>query len=100
MEPEVYMDLVGHMAQVPPLLEACVSKDIAALRSVRLVNKEASHVALLGLRTYTLTLKGDVQDTNVIGTSLLQRTTLEVLQVHLRLSGRMHHVLSMCWFEK
>lgn len=75
------------LEQAPPLLDACISGDIAALREVRLVSKEASRVALLGLKSYTLNLKGAATDTNVGGARLLRSTRLMKLSVFLRLSG-------------
>lgn len=81
------VDLVALCQHAPPLLKACIEDDLAALRALRLVNKECSRVALLGLTSYTLTLKGDAEDTNVGGASLLQQTRLEDLEVDLVLSG-------------
>lgn len=81
------MDLAGLMERVPPLLDACVSEKIDALQNLRLVSKDASRVALLDLRSYTLTLKGFEGYKNVSGASMLQHTHLQNLSVHLLLSG-------------
>lgn len=75
------------LQRVPPLLEACVCDKISVLRTLRLVSKESSHVALLGLRTYTLTLMGSTQDINMNGAVLLRTTRLDTLRVRLVLSG-------------
>lgn len=82
------IDLAVLLEHVPPLLEACICNQAASLRLLRLVNKEWSRVVLLGLRSYTVTLKGEPADTNVNGASLLQQTKLQSLEVHLLLSGR------------
>lgn len=82
------IDLALLLEHVPPLLEACICNEAASLRKLRLVNKEWSRVALLGLRSYTVTLKGGPADTNINGASLLQQTKLQSLEVHLLLSGK------------
>lgn len=93
------MDLVTLFQRVPPLLHACIDSnikldrgsDIAHLRALRLVNKECSRVAPLGLSAYTLTLKGfpgNGKDTHVGGkTTLLRHARLKSLEVNLLLSG-------------
>lgn len=96
------MDLVNLFHHVSPLLHACINncsalsdrmgviQDIADLRALRLVNKECSRVAPMGLRSYTLTLKGlpgNGKDTHVGGAALLQHTHLRCLRVNLLLSG-------------
>lgn len=81
------MSLFDLLQRVPQLLDACVQDSIRLLRSLRLVSKEASKVALLALRSYTLTLKGDAKDSNVNGARLLSHTHLETLDLHLAVSG-------------
>lgn len=81
--------LLGH---VPALLEVCTAckyneKTGVHLRVLRLVNKEMSRVALLAMKSFTLILKGQAQDTVVDSASLLGHTRLTALGVHLRLSG-------------
>lgn len=72
------MDLTQLLEHVPPLLTACVAYEVNdefshhRVRAVRLVNKEASRVALLGLATYALRLAGGDSDTNVCGSRLLR----------------------------
>lgn len=85
------MDLVKLLAHVPPLLEACISVQITAVRTLRLVCKEASGTALLGLRSYKLRLLNNsakIMDMNVNGARLLRTTQLNSLQVCLTLTGR------------
>lgn len=107
------VDIVELWRQVPPLLEACLLKDVfslsgcfigrsfdlAALRRLRQVNVQASEVVIKSLRTYTLTLEGPTtrscgrrtaHDTNVLGASLLRHTALQKLDVDLLVSGQ-------CW---
>lgn len=81
------MDLIDLLEKAPPLLYACTLEDIPTVRQLRLVCKEGSRVGLLGLRTYTLNLNGGPANTNVSGSSLLQRAALQELHVHLCLSG-------------
>lgn len=73
--------------QVPSLLEACIAQEVSALRRLRLVSKEISRVALQGLTSYTVSLKGVANDTNVGGSRLLQQTCLRELTVYLQLTG-------------
>lgn len=84
---QAYGDLIALMEHVPPLLEACTCDDIPVLRNLRFVNKEASRVALLGLRSYIVRLRGDATDTNISGARLLQGTHLTHLTLYLQLSG-------------
>lgn len=89
--PTKRMDLVTLWERVPPLLDACVqdNTDASRLRTLRLVSKEASRVALLALRSYTLVLTdGDHGCRSASGASLLQHTRLQTLNVQLRLTGR------------
>lgn len=88
MNPSTGIDLVSVLSRCSYLLRACLGDDLAAVRCLRLVNREARRVALLGLRNYTLTLKGEGGDTNVSGATLLQQTKLTQLTVYLRLTGR------------
>lgn len=81
------MDLVALLEHVPPLLDACLLDNVAAVRRMRLVKKEASRVALLALKSYTLKLKGSAKDTNVGGARLLQHAHLQHLTVQLHLTG-------------
>lgn len=82
------MDIGTLWEQVPPLLDACVCDDTAALSTLRLVSKEASQVALVALRSYTLVLKeGNNGCRSVSGANLLQHTRLQTLNVHLLLTG-------------
>lgn len=81
------MDLAELLEHVPPLLNACICDDILAMRRLRLVGKDCSRIALLALRSYTLTLKGGVRDTNIKGTVLLRQANLKNLTVCLDVSG-------------
>lgn len=83
------LGLSSLLGKVPHLLDACVSHNSVALPSLRLVNREASNVALLALRSYTVRFEGETTDTNLGGASLLQRTHLQHLNVRLCLSGRL-----------
>lgn len=78
------MDLVGLLAHVPPLIEACVFDDTPALSRLRLVSKDASRVALLRLRSYTVNL-GNVHSLQMRMIRLMQ---LQALKVSLSLSGK------------
>lgn len=78
-------NLVSLCERFLPLLEECVAEDLPTLRALRLVDKRASRVALLGLRSFTLTLQGTSKDTNVSGSCLLQHTRLQQLDAHFRL---------------
>lgn len=82
---------VEALQEVPPLLSACLRDDeTPSLRKLRLVSKDASRVALLGLSSYTLTLNGAAGDTNVSGGArLLKPTRLKHLSVHLCLKGEL-----------
>lgn len=80
------MDLITLWEHAPPLLAACISDDTPGFRNLRLVSKEASRVALLGLRFYKLTLNGVAGDTDIRGASLLRRTRLEELELFLNSS--------------
>lgn len=98
MDERKEMDLARILEEVPHLLDACVCDETASLRRLRLVNKEASRVALLGLKSYTLKLKGVCTDTNVDGASLLRQTKLQSLNFHLLLTGwSLEKILS--WVE-
>lgn len=88
MEPATDKIFTAVLQRVPHLLHACVADYIPALRVLRLVSKEASQVALLALRSYTLTLKGKAKDTNVGGVRLLRHTSLSNLSVCLRSTGK------------
>lgn len=81
------MDLVALWEHVPLLLAECTCDDIPVVRNLRLVNKDASRVALLGLRSYTLTLSGP--DCSIIGAGVLQKTRLQNLSVRLVISGEL-----------
>lgn len=101
--PSTETDLVTLFQFVRPLLHACIDDNIkpsrgnsiANLRTLRLVNKECSRVAPLGLMSYHLTLKGlleDGKDTNIDSAKLLQHARLERLKVNLLLSGKASRV--------
>lgn len=81
------MDLAALWEHVPHLLEVCVCDNIPALRDLRLVSKEASRVALLGLRSFTLMLRGIDGYKTVSGAALLRGTQLWNLDVDLLMSG-------------
>lgn len=83
------------MEHVPPLLDACLLDKVEAVRSMRLVKKEASRVALLALKSYNLKLEGSAKDTNVSGARLLQHTHLQHLSVRLHLTGG--HIFWSIW---
>lgn len=80
--------LGGHSPVLQAL--ACTDGYIASLRCLRMVNKEISQLALLGLETFSLTLKGVDSDTCVKRASLLKQTKLSELNVHIRLTGTCH----------
>lgn len=88
------MDLVGLLGSVTALLDACICDKVAAIRIMRLVNKEASQVALLALKSYTLRLRGTEDSIKVNGASLLQQTHLKKLRVRLVLSGMFQNLLT------
>lgn len=90
LDPSAHINLSSLLALggTSPVLQGCIDDDTASMRSLRLVSKSLSPLALLALRKYTLTLKGDDTDTNVSGASLLQQAKLSELIVHLRLTGR------------
>lgn len=79
--------LVDLWQQVPPLLSACLCDDLPALRVLRLVDKESSRSAMLGLKSYTITLVGTDGDTTSGVANLLQQARLHSLGVSMRLSG-------------
>lgn len=92
------MDLVTLLQHVPALLHACVDNKLnfcrdeenAHIRTLRLVNRELSCVAPMGLKSFTLTLKGISErsrDTNMGSAVLLQHARLKLLKVHLLLTG-------------
>lgn len=81
------MSLVGLLEKVPALLQACVGDEMASLKRLRLVSKEFCKLALLALKTYTLTLHGSENDTNACGSRLLRQAQLQCLHVSLALSG-------------
>lgn len=85
-----FMDLAALWEHVPHLLDVCVCDNIPVMRNLRLIRKEASKeasVALLGLRSFTLMLKGIDGYQTVSGASLLRSTQLRKLDVHLLMSG-------------
>lgn len=84
------MDLVGLWERVPSLLDLCMDDEQSQLTALRLVSKEASRVALLALRYYTLTLSEERQGGHVNGSvaRLLRQTHLQELTVILPLSGQ------------
>lgn len=90
IDPSTHLDLASLLALggTSPVLQGCIGDDTYSMRSLRLVSKSISPLALLALRKYTLTLKGDDKDTNVSGASLLQQAKLSDLIVHLRLTGK------------
>lgn len=95
------MDLISLLEHVPPLLHACAHQhpsgglmfskyDMPHVRNLRLVSKEASRIAPLALRGYTLTLRGDAwrKDTHDKAVTVLKLTKLGSLEVDLSLSGK------------
>lgn len=78
------MDLVELLEKIPPLLLACICVEIPALKRLRLINKEASRVMLLGVRSYTLAVteaddraqEMKVQELRFIGRLSLKSFTL------------------------
>lgn len=82
------MDLVTLLEHVPPLREACVSKDNATLKAMRLVSKEVGRVALMGLTSFILYLKGRDNDSPISVARLLQHARLKELTVLLTLSRK------------
>lgn len=85
------INVVGLLELIPPLLDRCLLSDdnlckkhhtsIPKLLSLRLVNKEASRIALLALRKYRLRLEGVENNSNLMGTRLLHQTQLKKLLV-------------------
>lgn len=102
------VDLVELWSRVPALLEACTSGDgpvgpcdfmddenpvaFGALRTLRLVNRQASRTALLGLKSYSLILctrrSIDRMNTQVNAARLLQTANLKTLQICFDLTGK------------
>lgn len=94
--------LVDLLELCPTLLDMCLGLQRAdedededtpetqmqAIQTLRLVNKAASRVSLLGLREYTLFLNGDDEDTNPVVFSMLQHTKLQKLGLHFRAFSR------------
>lgn len=72
-----------------PLLKALASDDdyTCILKSLRLVSKEISQLALLGVKLFEVTLRGEDRDTDVGGAGLLQQTKLSKLTLNLQLNG-------------
>lgn len=95
MTSSIEMNLVEVLEIVPMLLHMCDLSSYDVVRLMRLVNKEASRVALLALNTYSLCLQGDSTDTNVSGSSLLRQADLHFLDVHLTLSGETQRYLCL-----
>lgn len=60
-----------------------------ALKGLRLVSKEVSQMAMLGVKTFTLTLRGADGDTDIDRASFLQKTKLHSLSVRLGVSGEL-----------
>lgn len=87
MEPGQPMDLISLMRHVPALLSACTRDHVTRIRALRQVNREARIVALLGLKSYRLTLQGYPGDTNVRAAEVLQAAVLNDLHVSLQVSG-------------
>lgn len=85
------MDFITLLEQVPALLHMCVCGHGFLQRCVgtlRLINKDASRVALLALTFFKVSLKGQPKDTNVRRASLLRGAHLTKLNVDLMLSGK------------
>lgn len=80
-------DFIELLEHISFLCEACIGDTTLAMRSMRLVSKEASRVALLALTSYHVTLEGGIMDTHVNRASLLQNTYLKTLSVTLHMSG-------------
>lgn len=88
------MALISLLERVPALLEACIEDtgDFSLQRSsniqiLRLVSKDSSRYALSAVKVFSLKLMGQLRDTNIAGTRLLQQTHLYNLQVRVSLSG-------------
>lgn len=87
--PGTRMDLVTLLEHVPALLAHCVwFDDYAGRRCLRLVSKEASRVAMLGIFDYRIELIGEGGHKRVCVARLLRPTRLRCLSVRLLLSGR------------
>lgn len=86
-------DLVDMLGRIPPLLAACICVEPTALKTLRLVNTDASRVALLGVRSYTLNVDAyadeDDPDTelNAAEVKLIQRLPLTFFKLCLTLDG-------------
>lgn len=113
MDTSAAMDLMTLFRRVPPLLQACIwqgkpfsnREEASGLRALRLVCKEASGVALLALRSFTLTLMGPARcpwtsssDTIISGAKLLKETQLKHLKVCLLISGECFVSTFDCYF--
>lgn len=89
------MDLLALFRHVPHLLDACVCDHIPALRSLRLISKEAGQAVMPALKSYSLTFSGPAwhsnslitQHTDLRGVKVLQGARLQNLDVLLCLSG-------------
>ncbi|MEW5298310.1 MAG: hypothetical protein WDW36_001450 [Sanguina aurantia] len=100
MEPGGEVGLSELFRRVPALLEACSgNKDRdEALLKLRLLNREASQVALRALKTYYLDLRGEFSDSIVAGATLLQATRLHTFKVYLQLSATFNPVRQLLMF--
>lgn len=91
LDPSPYMDLAKLLAQGEnsPVLRALanICDYTICVKRLRLVSKDISRLALLGLIRYTLRFRGGPRDTNVRAASLLQGAKLSEVFVQLRLSG-------------
>lgn len=88
MDPNPAMDFVELLQHVPELREACIGDDPIQIRTMRLVSKEASRIALSGLRSYNVEFLDTIKDTNVNGFKLMKHTCLQTLTVSLVVSGK------------
>lgn len=94
MDSTASIDLVAILGQVPPLLEQCVLDEVKTLRALRLVNKDASRIALHGLKSFHLSLKGADKESSVSCARMLSHAQLTQLSVSMTLSGWQLHLLS------
>lgn len=84
------MDLITVSRKAPSLLDACTHDDISTLRVLRLVSKELSVLALLSLKTYSLTLESYGGCRAVCVANVLRPTQLHHLCLNLLLSSEFY----------
>lgn len=89
MELTTETHLLALFSRVAPVVDACVVDAIPALRCLMLVSKEASQVALQGMRSFSVDLRGSDNNTSTVVTSHSTQAHLQHLTVRLLLQGRL-----------